>query len=753
MYLLYNYNIIKLTFLVLLICFLNYCQINANDIKEIKKYDLMVVTVATHITDGFVRFNRSVNTYGLKLEILGLNQKWLGGNVATSPGGGHKVNLLKSFVNNFKNDKNLIILFVDSYDVIITSNSDEILRRFVSMDAKIVFSSEGFCWPDKSLASKYPESEEGGKPYLNSGGFIGFAPQIYQMVLTAEINNLDDDQLFYTKIYINQTLRKKYGIKLDQKANLFQNLNGAIGDVEIKFSDDDSYVINNVYQTNPLIIHGNGASKISLNSLGNYLVKSWHPKYGCLICNDNITSFENISNTDLPLVLIGIYITHETPFLDQFFEYIVNQNYPQKRIHLYLYNSADYHSKEVQNFIDQYRDVYRGVTVFTAEDHWLQQEWRARNSALDECMKINCDYYFSIDSNARLTNKDTLKQLIQQNKGVIAPLLSRNSQLWSNFWGALSSEGFYSRSFDYILIVKNDRRGVWNVAFISECYLIKSSLFKGLDSNEVEPQFPLTYYSTQYPDTDPDMTFCSILRDKGVFMFVTNSQDFGHLVVSSTFDTKRLNPDLYEMYSNQKDWEKRYIHEDYRNILNAETQVEQPCPDVYWFPVVTHAFCKHLIEIMENFGQWSDGTNKDTRLAGGYENVPTRDIHMNQIGWEQHWLYFLREYIRPVQEKLFIGYSHDPPKAIMNFVVRYHPNEQPLLRPHHDSSTYTVNIALNSPGIDYEGGGCRFVRYNCSVTEPRMGWSFLHPGRLTHYHEGLRVTKGIRYILVSFVDP
>lgn len=38
----------------------------------------------------------------------------------------------------------------------------------------------------------------------------------------------------------------------------------------------------------------------------------------------------------------------------------------------------------------------------------------------------------------------------------------------------------------------------------------------------------------------------------------------------------------------------------------------------------------------------------------------------------------------------------------MNFVVRYKPSEQPSLRPHHDSSTYTINIALNRPKIDYE---------------------------------------------------
>lgn len=71
---------------------------------------------------------------------------------------------------------------------------------------------------------------------------------------------------------------------------------------------------------------------------------------------------------------------------------------------------------------------------------------------------------------------------------------------------------------------------------------------------------------------------------------------------------------------------------------------------------------------MENNGEWSAGKNEDPRLAGGYENVPTVDIHMKQVGLEQQWLYFLREYIRPVQEKIFIGYYHDVCRVFMNFL-------------------------------------------------------------------------------------
>ena len=38
----------------------------------------------------------------------------------------------------------------------------------------------------------------------------------------------------------------------------------------------------------------------------------------------------------------------------------------------------------------------------------------------------------------------------------------------------------------------------------------------------------------------------------------------------------------------------------------------------------------------------------------------------------------------------------------MNFVVKYTPNGQNFLRPHHDSSTFTINVALARGGIDYE---------------------------------------------------
>ncbi|KAH9412854.1 Procollagen-lysine,2-oxoglutarate 5-dioxygenase 1 [Dermatophagoides pteronyssinus] len=678
-----------------------------------KVKDLIVVSVSTHITDGFERFNRSLKIYGLKSEILGLNQPWKGGDVARQSGGGQKIRLLRQYLESIRNEHdNRLILFTDSYDVIVNGNSDEIVKKFQTFNANVVFSSEKYCWPDVSLAASYPKSD--GKRYLNSGGFIGFATELYKIVnLAQDLNDDDDDQLFYTKIYLEQKYRKHFGIRLDLNSYLFQNLNGEIGDVEIRFN--------------------------------------------------------NIDHEDYPHVLMAIIILKPTPFFPEFLDYLKSMDYPKNRITIFIQSNTDFHNEQIGEFSENSGKFHKN---FQYSETKLANEWQLRNNYLDECQRINCDYLFVVDSDVRLTNSKTLHELIEANRSIIAPMLVRPKEYWSNFWGTITNDGYYSRSHDYVQIIKNERRGIWNVPFISSCYLIKSSTILNQENFQTKNQqwkFPLSYRNHQQPQhknddidgngngggesLDPEMYFCHILRLNGIFMFVTNENDYGHLAQMDTIDFQLKHSEFYEIYTNEIEWRKRYIHENYTKNLLDDNIIEQPCHDVYWFPIVTPVFCQHLIEIMENNGEWSAGKNEDPRLAGGYENVPTVDIHMKQVGLEQQWLYFLREYVRPVQEKIFIGYYHDPPQAIMNFVVRYHPNEQAFLRPHHDASTYTVNIALNRPNIDYEGGGCRFIRQNCSITNLRVGWSLIHPGRLTHFHEGLTVTKGVRYIMVSFVDP
>ncbi|CAF5152047.1 unnamed protein product, partial [Rotaria sp. Silwood1] len=119
------------------------------------------------------------------------------------------------------------------------------------------------------------------------------------------------------------------------------------------------------------------------------------------------------------------------------------------------------------------------------------------------------------------------------------------------------------------------------------------------------------------------------------FIYLNNEINYGHLIDPDNFNISLILPELYEVFNNFKDWKDRYIHPDYYKSLQPNATFQQPCPDVFWFPVVTNEFTQDLIDLMEKFNQWSGSSHADRRLAGGYENVPTDDIHMTQVDYNE----------------------------------------------------------------------------------------------------------------------
>ncbi|XP_044207158.1 procollagen-lysine,2-oxoglutarate 5-dioxygenase 1 isoform X2 [Thunnus albacares] len=707
--------------------------------QRVSEENLLVVTVATKETDGFRRFLRSAKHFNYTVKVLGRGQKWKGGDYMSAPGGGQKVRLLKEALEKME-DENKIILFIDSFDMVFASGPKELLKKFQQARHKVVFSSESLIWPDRHLEDKHPHVREGNR-FLGSGGFIGYLHNIKEMVADWKGEDKDSDQLFFTKIYINPEKRKSINITLDNKCRMFQNLHGALDEVVLKFEDGRVRVRNVLYDTLPVIVHGNGPTKLQMNYLCNYIPNAWTFESGCSVCNEDLRPLTALKESEYPLVVIGIFIQQPTPFVTVFFDRLLKLQYPKNRLKLFIYNQEAHHERQVSSFLKDHGSLYQDVKLIRPEEE--MDEAASRNMGFDMCRKDkDCDYFFSLDIEVVLKNENTLKILIEQNLPVVAPMITRTGRLWSNFWGALSAEGYYARSEDYVDIVQGRRLGVWNVPYVSNVYLMKASLLRSeLRDYELFNSHIL----------DPDMAYCHNVRSKGIFMYVTNMHTFGRILSTENYQTNHLHNDLWQIFENPADWQERYIHENYTRIMKDKL-IETPCPDVYWFPVFTDIACDHIIEEMEHFGKWSGGGNMDKRIQGGYENVPTIDIHMNQINFEKNWQQFLLEYVAPITEKMYPGY-YTKAQFDLAFVVRYKPDEQPSLRPHHDASTFTINIALNQVGLDYQGGGCRFLRYDCSIQAPRKGWALMHPGRLTHYHEGLPTTGGVRYIAVSFVDP
>ncbi|GCC38256.1 hypothetical protein chiPu_0016769 [Chiloscyllium punctatum] len=650
------------------------------------------------------------------VQVLGTEEEWRGGNIPHTIGGGQKVRLLKEEMQNHADRDDLVVLFTDSYDVLFASGPEELLNKFQQFNHKVVFAAEGLIWPDNRLADKYPKVRS-GKRFLNSGGIIGYASSINRIVEKWKLQDNDDDQLFYTKTYVDALKRLSLNITLDHKSKIFQTLNGAVDEIELQFEPTRVRARNIIFETLPILIHGNRQTKHLLNYLGNYVPDAWTSDLGCTVCNEDLLDLSTLDEV--------------------------------------------YHERHIHKFWEKHKGELDVKFVGPEE---ILSEGDARNMGMDYCRQDpECDYYFNLDSDVVLTNPDTLKILIEQNRRIIAPMVTQYKKLWSNFWGALSPDGYYARSEDYVDIVEGNRIGIWNVPYIAHVYLIKGTALR-TDLKEKN------YFNQDMMDSD--MSLCRNIREqkiekktrsptpesfhmfkppKGIFMYITNLYEFGRLLSTENYNASHVHGDLWEIFSNPLDWRDKYIHPSYTEIFTGNV-VEEPCPDVFWFPIFSETTCDELVAEVENYGVWSGGKNEDKRLVGGYENVPTDDIHMTQVGLDQVWLHFIREYIAPVALKLFSGY-HTKGFAMLNFVVKYTPERQAYLRPHHDSSTFTINIALNNKGIDYQGGGCKFHRYNCAVESPRKGWSFMHPGRLTHLHEGLPTTNGTRYIAVSFVDP
>jgi hypothetical protein len=314
----------------------------------------------------------------------------------------------------------------------------------------------------------------------------------------------------------------------------------------LRFKESQPYVHNVAYDNTPVVLHGNGQSSIILNHLANYVPGSWNKDDQCVACWEDTVKFSELK--EIPQVVLGIFIEQPTPFIEEFFDRVFELNYQKSKMDVIIHYADEYHKKHVDDFVsdnENEEDKYNSVTVISPADG--AKEWQARNLGIKKCLDVKCDFYFSLDSTAHLDNSNSLKLLIEQNRGFVAPMLIRPYKAWSNFWGALTPEGFYARSSDYMDIVQNTRKGLWNVPYVSSAYLIQGKL---IHNKETRPTF-------ESRDLDPDMTFCHDLRSKGVFMYISNRLEWGHLINADDFKTGHVHNELWEIINNQFDWERR----------------------------------------------------------------------------------------------------------------------------------------------------------------------------------------------------
>lgn len=289
-------------------------------------------------------------------------------------------------------------------------------------------------------------------------------------------------------------------------------------------------------------------------------------------------------------------------------------------------------------------------------------------------------HLFSLDATVHLEEPTALAHLVNERRSVLAPIVTQHASAFSNTWGASDGDPdskcrdthtncaewaatnecelsatwmrrncpvscdlcvgassdvadfAYRRSFDYMRIVAGTRRGVWEMPFVHMAVLLDRAAL-GLVAASMAATAELAPEVTHY---ELSVSVAWMLRARGIELQADNQVTWGLMASTVEYIPSKVHPDLFTATTNEPLWRRKYLHPEY-NATRQLNFVEDRCWDIYNFPLFSDRFCNDFINESEACGQWSGGQSTDKRLKGGYEPVPTRDIHFNQYGFDKTW--------------------------------------------------------------------------------------------------------------------
>ena len=166
---------------------------------------IKIVTYATH-SQGM--FDELVNNkFGIKIDVVGWGEQWRGYK--------GKLEKIYEYINNLQGDD--IIIVVDGFDSKIIKPLDEIEKRFLEMNCKILCSIESEIL--KRVKLKVFTSCRNDQ-ILNAGLYMGYVKYLKPILNDALKMNCKDDQRA-----LNILCKKYQYIKIDTDEIIFSNKN------------------------------------------------------------------------------------------------------------------------------------------------------------------------------------------------------------------------------------------------------------------------------------------------------------------------------------------------------------------------------------------------------------------------------------------------------------------------------------------------------------------------------------------------
>lgn len=119
---------------------------------------------------------------------------------------------------------------------------------------KVITSGEKQCWPNADLSKYFIHSSPWR--YVNSGQVYGNTKYFLELFDHNPCSDEYDDQLWYTEWAMNGA------IDIDYKCKVFQSI-AFEEQGQLTYSPGERRIINEVYMTRPIFIHGNGKTDMT----------------------------------------------------------------------------------------------------------------------------------------------------------------------------------------------------------------------------------------------------------------------------------------------------------------------------------------------------------------------------------------------------------------------------------------------------------------------------------------------------------
>lgn len=207
-----------------------------------------VCTISSYRHKNLEKLIHSCKKHHIELDVLGIEKPY--------PHNGIKFFYMEEYLKSLEEDD--IVMYVDAFDVIIVADKEEILRKFLAMDAPFVMAAEMNCAPNSSLAPFFPHSPTPFK-FINTGTYIGYVKNIREWIQALQpVNPNRCDQAQTIEHYLKDEENRRF-FTLDYQCELFLPLfmvpyNHLFIDIEKK------QVRCRLTKTTPCVIHANGSS-------------------------------------------------------------------------------------------------------------------------------------------------------------------------------------------------------------------------------------------------------------------------------------------------------------------------------------------------------------------------------------------------------------------------------------------------------------------------------------------------------------